>query len=61
MRERMEALVREVFAREERNDVELRLSQEEARWLEEEKGAVCRALDIPPAPDGKRWYLVRMD
>lgn len=61
MRERMEALVREVFAREERNDVELRLSREEARWLEEEKGAVCRALDASPDPDGKRWYLVRMD
>lgn len=61
MRERMEALVREVFAREERAQAELRLSREEVRWLEEELGAMCRALDAPPDPDGKRWYLVRMD
>lgn len=61
MRERMEALVREVFAREERNEAQLRLNREEVRWLEEEKGAVCRALDVPPDAGGKRWYLVRMD
>lgn len=59
MKEKMEALVYDVFIREERRQAELRLTEAEAACLSCDFFADCQPVSDRDSA-GKRWYMVTM-
>ncbi len=60
MNQQLDTLFYEVFVQEERCRAELRLSAEEAAFLQSNRGAQCTPLSQQDDRGGKRWYLVQL-
>lgn len=61
MNQQLDTLFYEVFVREERCRAELRLTADEAAYLQAERCAQCTPLSEPNEKGGKRWYLVELN
>lgn len=60
MEDNLKNLIYEIFVLEERCQAELRLTVEEASFLQKEFGAECLPISESESLCEKRWYLVRL-